>query len=376
MNTWGRLARTAADVGLGAVLAAVLGFEAVRIATSWGEGYWQFDLIVGAVVCGIALVGRRDPARPVVAALAVAAAAVLVVRLTGWPGAPGPAMAVALSVLLSAAVRTLRPLPATAAAVGGLTVAAGSLLTAHGPVLHSGVVLVNGLGWSVAVVTGIALRLRWIRRLAAIERVRRDERLELARELHDVVAHHITGVVVQAQAARIAHRRHPEQLEDALTDIETASSEALTAMRRVVGLLRDTDDEAPSRPGPERLADLVARFGRHGPAVNLHLPDQQPEWPKEIASTVHRIVQEALTNIVRHAPHARSVTVRVNQEPEYLAVEVTDDAPAPTIPSRVGYGLIGLRERVEALGGTLTAGPDQDRGWSVIARLPGARSRR
>ncbi|EWM18919.1 sensor histidine kinase [Kutzneria sp. 744] len=374
MNVWGRLARIAADVVFGVVFAAALGFEAARIATSWGAGYWQFDLAVGAVVCGIALVGRRDPARPAVAALAVAAVAVVVVGFTGWPGEPGPAMALALSVLVAAAVRTLPPLPATGVAVGGLGVAAGSLLTAHGSPLHSGVVLANGLGWLLAVATGLALRLRRIRRLAVIDQVRRDERLELARELHDVVAHHITGVVVQAQAARIARRRHPEQLDEALADIETASSEALAAMRRVVGLLRHAGDAAPA--GTEHLSDLVARFARHGPAVSLQLPEDQSEWPYEITSTVHRVVREALTNVVRHAPNAGRATVQVSQEPGHVAVEVADDAPAPAMRHRGGYGLIGLRERVEALGGTLTAGPGPERGWSVVARLPVPAGRR
>jgi signal transduction histidine kinase len=283
-------------------------------------------------------------------------------------------MVLALSVLVAAAVRMLPPLPAAGVAVGGLVVAAGSLLTAHGSALHSGVVLANGLGWLLAVATGLALRLRRIRRLAVVERVRRDERLELARELHDVVAHHITGVVVQSQAARIAHRRRPEHLDEALADIETASSEALAAMRRVVGLLRHADDAAPART--ESLADLVARFARHGPAVSLRLPDDQPEWPNEIAGTVHRVVREALTNIVRHAPNARHVTVLVSQESGHVAIEVADDAPAPAIRHRGGYGLIGLHERVEALGGTLTAGPGLGGGWSVLARLPGPQGRR
>ena len=363
MNVWGRLA----DVGLGVVFATALGYEAVRIADSWGDGYWQFDLAAGAVVSVIALIRRRDPARALVAGLAVAAVAVLVVRFTALPGQPSPAMVLALSVLLATAVRTLPTWPAVAAASASLAVAASSVFTAHGPIAHSAVVLLNGLGWLAAIAIGLFGRLRHIRRLAVIERVRRDERLELARELHDVVAHHITGVVLQAQAARIVQRKRPEQLDDSLTDIETASSEALTAMRRVVGLLRDNNNAPPARP--EDLTELVARFAKHGPPVELRMSG--PELPPEITSTVHRVVQEALTNIARHAPQARTVTVEVGQDPDGIAVEVLDDAPATAVRHRAGYGLIGLRERVEALGGTFSAGRRQGGGWSVLARLPG-----
>lgn len=376
MNVRGKAVRAAADVGLGAVFVAALGYEAARIASSWGSGYWQFNLVAGTVVCAIALVRRRDRARAAVAGLAAAAVAVVVVWFSHLPSQPGPAMALALSVLVAAAVRTLPPLPASAVAAAGLAVAAGSLLTAHSPVSQSGVVVLNGLGWSAAITTGLLRRLRETRRQAVIEDVRREERLELARELHDLVAHHIAGVVLQAQAAKIVRRKHPEQLDDSLTDIETASSEALAAMRRVVGVLRDTDDSAPVLPEPEQLTDLVRRFTRHGPPVRLHLSGNEPAWPPEVTSTVYRIVQEALTNVSRHASHARSVTVNVSQEPECVAVEVADDAPATAIRHRGGYGLIGLRERVEALGGTFSAGQRHGGGWSVLATLPTAQGGR
>ncbi|MBE8519513.1 sensor histidine kinase [Amycolatopsis sp. H6(2020)] len=360
----------AADVGLGVVLAAVLVFESARLAGSWGGNYWQFDLAAGTVVCAMALMRRRDLARAAIAGLTVAAVAVLVARSAQLPSQPGPAMALALSVLVAAAVRTLSPRPASAVAVAGLAVAAGSLLTVHGSSTLSLVVTVNGVGWSTAVAIGLLRRLRDIRRQATLEKVRRDERLELARELHDVVAHHITGVVLQTQAARITHRKHPEQLDASLTDIESAGSDALAAMRQVIGLLRDTDDAAPGWPGPEQLGDLVERFTRHGPPVHFQLPERKSVWPPEVTSTVYRIVQESLTNVSRHAPRARSVTVSVGEDRERVTVEVVDDAPASPARHRGGYGLVGLRERVEALDGTLSAGPGPSAGWSVRATLP------
>ncbi|WP_228556036.1 sensor histidine kinase, partial [Catenulispora pinisilvae] len=254
-------------------------------------------------------------------------------------------------------------------------------------------------GWLAAVAVGLWLRYLDRRRRGMAEAVRRDERLAMARELHDVVAHHITGIVVQTQAARITARRRRDiadpdgldtgldtgsdagldaGLDATLAEIEAASGEALTAMRRVVGLLRDADDAATTGvgAGPGELAELVKRFDGHGPAVTLSLPEQEElRWPPEIASTVYRVVQESLTNIARHAAHARCASVRIARNPQDgIRIEVTDDAPAgaPRHLHRGGFGLVGMRERVEALGGTLDAGPQPApaSGWAVTATVP------
>jgi signal transduction histidine kinase len=359
--------RRVVDAGLGVVFVAALAVTALAFASTWGGGYWVFGCAAGAVVCVLALT-RRLGAWVAWLGLAVAVVAVLVARAADLPSEPGPAMVLALAVLVGSAVRTL-PVPwAAAVAAGGLAVVAGSWLA--GPAAIPAVTTYNLVGWLAAVGTGLSLRLLDNRRRATAEQVRRAERLELARELHDVVAHHVTGIVLHAQAARIVRHKHPDQLDDSLTGIEAASSEALAAMRRVVGLLRDTDDAAPATPGPEQLGELVARFT--GPAVRLRLPDGEPGWPPEVTSTVYRVVQESLTNIARHATHARSVTVDVTQDRHAVTVEVADDAPP--VPARYhrrgGYGLVGMGERVEALGGTLRAGPRAGPGWVVRATLP------
>jgi signal transduction histidine kinase len=208
------------------------------------------------------------------------------------------------------------------------------------------------------------------RQHATVEAIRRDERLELARELHDVVAHHVTGILVQAQAARFIGEQRTETT-NALANIESAGADTLAAIRKLVGLLRDPDDTTARQTAPESIDRLIERFARHGPAVILHAPDAI-EWPPEIASTVYRVVQEALTNIVHHAPHAQTVTVTITHEPRRVMVEVTDDAPATHArPPRVGgFGLIGMRERVEALDGTIRTGPLPKAGWAVHASLP------
>jgi signal transduction histidine kinase len=368
-----RQAALAVNVVLAVVFAAALVTTAGAIRASWGNDYWQFDCAVGVVASLLALGRRFHRGWAAVACLVVAAVAIVVAVVAGLPHEPGPVTALALSVLVGSAIRTL-PVPwAVAIAAGGLVLVIGCWLAvqpfsfAINPVAG-----MNAMGWLAAVAVGSSLRLLESRRRHVAEKVRQDQRLELARELHDVVAHHITGIVIQAQAAQLIARKHSEKLVESLAGIELAGSEGLAAMRRVVGLLRDTEDAPPASPGPEQLTALVERFSRHGPAVQLRVPDDTASWPPEATTTVYRIVQEALTNISRHAPHARSVTVAVDQGPDAITVEVADDAPLPRpmYPHRGGHGLVGMRERVQTLGGTLSVGPRPGVGWSVLATLP------
>ncbi|MFG2694757.1 sensor histidine kinase [Kitasatospora sp. NPDC048407] len=356
---------------LGAGFALVLLVMAAQYAAQ--GRVWALDAATGAVVCALALGRERHRGAAAALGLAVAGAAALIAREAGLPGEPGAAAVLGLLVLGGSAVRTLPWRPAAALGAAGLALMTAGLLAAPAPATSFRIGIEV---WALALAAGLGLRLLDHRRRAAAESVRRDERLALARELHDLVAHHITGVVVQTQAARIVARKRPEQLDETLAGIETAGADALSAMRRVVGLLRAADDTpgtAPTTPGTAELAALVRRFDDHGPAVQLHLPDQNATpWPPEVATTVHRIVQESLTNVARHAAHARTAQVTVAHPPGALTVTVTDDAPpAHTRHLRpVGFGLLGMRERVEALGGTFTAGPAPTGGWTVHAELP------
>ncbi|MEV0383409.1 histidine kinase [Nonomuraea sp. NPDC050643] len=367
------------DAGLGVVFAVVIASWASRVAGTWGAAYWRFGCVAGVVVCVIALGRRRHRLGAAVAGLVVAAVAIPIARLAELPAEPGPGLALGLAVLIGSAVAALPERQAVAVVLGGLAVLGGSLAAAlTSPSSHLSVVALNGAGWLAAVAGGLTPRLLRARHHATTERVRRQERLALARELHDVVAHHVTCVVLQAQATRLVARRHPERVEGSLTGIETAGSEALAATRRVVGLLRESGGAAFGEFGPDRLGELIDRF--NGPPVRLRLPAGEQRWPPEIAGTVYRVVQEALTNVSRHAPHARSVTVSVARGGSVLTVEVADDAPPARARPRKdapagarlggGYGLVGMRERVEALGGTLTAGPRHTTGWKVLATLP------
>jgi signal transduction histidine kinase len=353
------------DVGLGVVLALGVVYQAYQVAESWGAGHWPFGAAVGASVCVLALVRRRNLLWATVAGLVIAALAVLVTLLVHLPTEPSPAMSLGLAVLVGSVARTLPAVTVCAVAVAGSAVMAGGLLANPG----SAVPMLGGLALLTALAIGLCLRLLAVRRHAATERVRRAERLELARELHDVVAHHITSIVLQAQAAQLVSARYPDKTAGSLADIETSGSKALAATRRVVGLLRDP---ATGPAGHEQLVELIEGFESSGRRAHLRLAAEPEGWPPEVSSTVYRVVRESLTNVARHARHARAVTIDITQDEEAVTVVVDDDAPqgAAHRYRHAGYGLIGMRERLEVLGGTLTAGPRPGSGWSVRATVP------
>jgi signal transduction histidine kinase len=352
------------NAALGVVLVVVFAVEEHSLVLSHRD--WLLDSLTGLVVGACAVARERNRFLLAVAGLAVAGAAEVVADCCHLPGEPGAVATLALMVLLGSAVRALPARQATTIAAAGAAVFTGVIAT------HSDLGSLSVQLWALAVAAGLCLRLRDARNRTMIEAVRRGERLDLARELHDAAAHHMTGVVLQAQAARVVARRDPARLDDALdgalAGIEAASSDALTSMRQVIGVLREPDDGGGRRPGHEDLAELVNRFG---PSVRLCLPDGPVDahWPAEVSSTIYRVVQEALTNVARHAPDASDVSVTLARDPRSVTVRVSNDGVRRSVKPG-GYGLIGMRERVGALGGTLAAGPDQAGGWSVVATLP------
>jgi signal transduction histidine kinase len=236
----------------------------------------------------------------------------------------------------------------------------------------------------VSLVTGWYFRARDRERSqtvkAAVTTAQQGERMALARELHDVVAHHVTGIVVQAQAALMVAERNPDVALPALERIERSGTAALTAMRTLVGSLREGtaawvagSADATGEATTDLVADLrgvVEEFT--GPAVDMDL-DLPDELPHEMGRSVLRLVQESLTNVGKHAPDASTVHVRVATNDDTLHIRVSDDGrkrPANPAGGSGGYGLVGMRERVELLGGRFEAGPSGFVGWNVEAWLP------
>ncbi|MCX5195283.1 sensor histidine kinase [Streptomyces sp. NBC_00249] len=207
---------------------------------------------------------------------------------------------------------------------------------------------------------------------AAAERRRADEeRLRIARELHDVLAHSIAVINVQAGVGLALLDSDPEQARTALTTIKAASKEALGEVRQVLDTLR-APGAAPRAPAPglDRLPELVEQAAAAGLGVHIDTEGQARTLPPGADLAAFRILQEALTNVVRHSG-SRTARVRLAWQPHSLELRVDDDGPATGSPAGgSGNGLAGMRERAGALGGTIEAGPRPDGGFRVVARLP------
>ena len=204
-----------------------------------------------------------------------------------------------------------------------------------------------------------------------MDRVKVREREQLARELHDTVAHHVSAIAVQAQAGRMPGSMQPEAAMDALEVIEHAASRTLTEMRNMVGILRDGDgpDLAPQRT----VADIepLALGTVDWPSVNVQLTGDLEDLRPSVEAAIYRIAQESITNAVRHARDADRLDIHISGEDDWVRITVRDDGDAvPTVRDSAGYGLVGMTERATLLGGTLEESPSPGSGWTVTATLP------
>jgi signal transduction histidine kinase len=202
-----------------------------------------------------------------------------------------------------------------------------------------------------------------------------EERAHIARELHDIVSHGLSVVVLQTLAARaaIADDGEPEDVDRHLDAVETTAREALGEMRRMLGLLHGNDLAEPAGPSPglHSLPQLVDRATAAGlRLVSVELP-QDTDLPGGRGLSVYRVVQEALTNVAKHAPGARvSVAVRVDDDATVVTVANDAGSPRSMAPPGAGQGLIGMRQRAELYGGSFTAGPTPDGGFTVTVTIP------
>ncbi|MEV6304610.1 histidine kinase [Actinoplanes sp. NPDC051861] len=219
-------------------------------------------------------------------------------------------------------------------------------------------------------VIGASVRFWAAAREREMERARSVERERIARELHDTVAHHVSAMVIRAQAGRVAAAANPAAAVEALDGVEEEGARTLEEMRAMVAALRHSGSATELAPqaGVGDLRRLLGRSASHL-RVDLDLGGELAALSPAVDAAVYRIVQESVTNAMRHAVDATEVVVRVVGEPRQVRVTVTDDG-ARAGRGRAGYGLTGLRERAALLGGQLEAGPRADRGWQVEAELP------
>ena len=198
------------------------------------------------------------------------------------------------------------------------------------------------------------------------------ERARIARELHDVVAHHVSVMVVQADGAAYALRADPDRAAVALQAIAGTGRQALTEMRRLLGVLRSADEQAALAPMPGlgELRELLDQARAAGLEVSYTLSGTPRGLPEGAELAAYRVVQESLTNTRKHAGLAATAAVALRYEPDGLLVEVTDDGLGASSGDSAGHGLAGMRERIAMYGGTVTAGPLPGGGFGVTARLP------
>ena len=329
-------------------------------------------LLLAALTAAPIAVRQRVPVLTAVLVLAAVTAHQLVVGT--FPGS-GLGMVVAMfTVATLRSRRTAAALFATAVAVVWLGGATGADPEPSSFDLAQAALVLAG-AWAL----GESTR-RWARRTEALAaqsaRALADERRRIARELHDVVGHHLSVTALQAGLAGYVLDDDPATAKTAIATVETTTREALAEMRRLLEVLRADDDPDADylpQPGLAALPDLAERTRSAGVAVDVRTSGEFGDLSPGQELCAYRVVQESLTNVIKHtatAPHAVRAQVLVERRDGTLHVGVHDDGPGTPAPVREGHGLRGMRERAALYGGTLTAGPRDGRGFAVELRLP------
>jgi signal transduction histidine kinase len=360
----GRLPPSAADAALAA--AAVLAMVAERLTTA-PPGASLPAAGLAALIGGSLALRRRLP----VTSYVVGTAALAVEALWLGPGVFSSfANAVGLFSVGSCATAR-RALWGPVIMLPGITAYFVGEGTAVSPAVPAGVVFTWMCIWGV----GYAAARRRERRDGARQRMRREavltERHRIARELHDLIGHTLSVMLVRTGAARVVLDRDPDRAREILAGVERSGREALDELDRVLGVLRHDGDPEDEEllPGLAQLPRLTERTAEAGMIVTVRVDPPQPHLPSSVDLSAYRIVQEALTNAIRHG-RASSAAVVVCCDGQRLDVEVSDDGTGPPPGYRPGRGLLGITERAAVLGGTIEHGRGDARGFRVRAVLP------
>jgi signal transduction histidine kinase len=371
VSTWERLRRVDRRIWDGLLAVALVGAGAAEVLLGTApEGALPqpFTLVLTVVGAGAIAWRRRAPR----AVALVTGAAATVLGIPGFPGTVSLPLAIALYTVAAERERTQA---LTVAAPVGLAAVVAPYATADFNWAEALLSFLLTAGIPIGLGRGTYARRARIRRdreLAAQTAVA-EERVRIARELHDVVAHSMSVMVVQAGAARAVASRDPAALDEALGNVEAAGRAGLAEMRRLLGVLRQ-DGEEPAlspQPGLANLDDLLARTRAAGLPVEAIIEGTPRPLPAGVDLSAFRIVQESLTNALRHAgdAHAR---VLLRYLDDVVEIEVADDGLGPVTgdDGRGHHGLAGMRERAGLCGGTVVAGPREGGGFVVRALLP------
>ena len=327
-------------------------------------------LLVSFVIAATVLPRRQHPLAMTIIAFAVVNGLSLAVWIDGGP----PAGYNSLAFLLVIPYCLFRWGSGRDAGIGvGILLAAWLVgITTDQGTIGDAIGGLMVLAFTAAV--GVAVRTRSALREREFEEVKLREREQLARELHDTVAHHVSAIAVQAQAGQAVAAQRPEVAVETLAVIEETAKRTLAEMRAMVGALRGSDDA--SRTPQEGVADLRRLADRASGTlrIDVELSGDLDDLGPLVDAAVYRIAQESITNALRHARNASRVSVSVVGHDERVDLTVSDDGTAATAPTSdaTGYGLLGMSERAKLLGGTVTSGPTAGGGWTVTATLPKA----
>ena len=376
----------------------------VRRSRHLAYEYWFELLIVALAVAGmLELILLRSPGAPTSSmwfAVPAAAALLLVLLIHRWFPFGAPAaywiLAGSLSFIDGMLIPAIESLVlvglASAALLGNLRnakqawtglaiVLAGITAVVYNIPSHTtGELILIPVEFGIAWAAGFALRERAEQAEAAEERATHaeltarvavaEERGRIARELHDIVAHAVSVMVLQVGVVR-RRLAVPSEDHDLLNGVELAGRNALAEMRRLLAAMRREGEEAElvPQPGLDRLDSLLDEVGRAGLPVGLHVDGRPVSLPRGIDLSAYRIIQEGLTNALKHA-HASDADVTVRYRPDELEIEVRDNGEGSVTTDGLGHGLIGVRERVTVYGGKMTAGTAVDGGFVLNTRLP------
>jgi signal transduction histidine kinase len=342
------------------------------LAAPWAGNHDRSPEVAGAVLVVLAALPVAVRRAWPLASLLVIAGSTAVYLVRGYPyGLILAALAVAV---YTAASRLAMPRALLAGTLALAPLAVHGLLPGGGSVpgaiasAAAWVVVPFAVGWIVRTARESAARDRTLQ----AQRFAYEERLRIAQEVHDVVGHGLAAITMQAEIALHVLPKQPQQAEAALTAISRTGKEALDELRATLAVVRSGEAGGELAPQPElaRLDEFVARMAGAGLAVTVKVTGAPRRLPAAVDLAAYRIVQEALTNVLRHAG-SPTAAVRLDHRPDRLLVEVTDEGRgAPSAAERPGHGIPGMRERAVALGGDLTAGPRPGGGFQVCARLP------
>lgn len=353
------------DWALAGFLAALVAVEIVLRFVMDNELDWPlWSLLPAFVAIGGVVFRRRLGAVPLLATLAAEAAFWVVGEVADKELETTLGHDFATIVLLYALCRwaALRQV-AIGLTISACVFVAFELLSGESGLVSLGVLI----PWLVIALVGIAMRYRAMLLEQQRKQARLEERNALARELHDTVAHHVSAIAVQAQAAQFVAESDPAAASSAMRAVEEIAATAIDDMRRMVGILRSDEDRGRT-VAPPSLAALSELPG--SPAVTLIGETDLGQLPASVGGTVFRIAQEAITNARRHSNGATFIDVDLRQEKDVIELIIENDGTPTQRNSGSGYGLIGMRERVESLDGQLDAGPRPASGWKVAATIP------